>query len=82
MKIDIKKVKVIVGTYLAMAIPAILATAMAGHTDPTTLVSVAAAAILAPIVRGMNPKDPAYGIVKEIDVAVQAKAKKAVAPKK
>jgi hypothetical protein len=82
MNIDIKKVKAIVGTYLALAIPAVLATAMAGHTDPTTLVSVAAAAVLAPIARGMNPKDPAFGIVKEVNDVVQAKAKKAAAPKK
>lgn len=82
MKIDMKKVKAIVGTYLALAIPAVLATAMAGQAEPKTLILVAVAAIMAPIARGMNPKDPAYGIVKEANKVVQTKAKKAVAKKK
>lgn len=82
MNIDMKKVKAIVGTYLALAIPAILATAMAGQAEPKTLILVAAAAIMAPLVRGMNPNDPAFGIVKEVNEVVQTKAKKAVAKKK
>jgi hypothetical protein len=82
MNIDIKKVKAIVGTYLALAIPAVLATAMAGQTEPKTLILVAAAAVMAPLARGFNKNDPAYGIVKEANEVVQAKAKKAVAKKK
>lgn len=82
MKIDFKKVNAIVKTYIVTAIPAILATAMAGHTDLATLAWVAVAAVLAPVIRGMNPKDSAFGIVKEVNVVVQAKAEKAVAKKK
>lgn len=81
MKINTKKIKAIVGTYLALAVPAVLATAMTGHTDPATLVAVGAAAVLAPIARGMNPKDPAFGIVKEVNDKVQEVAAEKTATK-
>ena len=79
---NLKKIQKIAGTYLALAIPAVIATFMSGHTDPATLLVVAAASILAPIVRGMNPKDQAFGIVSSVNTAVQAKAEKVTAPKK
>jgi hypothetical protein len=69
-----KKIKAIIATYLALAIPAVLATIVSGHTDATSILTVAAAAILAPIARGLNPHSSAYGIVKAVNVEVQKKA--------
>ena len=66
--------KAIVATYLALAIPAVLATIVSGHSDPMSILTVAAAAILGPIVRGLNPKDAAFGIVSAVNVEVQKKA--------
>lgn len=69
-----KKLVSIAVTYLALAIPAVLAVIIAGHTDATSIITVAVAAILAPIARGLNPKDPAFGIVAAVNVEVQKKA--------
>lgn len=60
---NISKIEAAAKTYLLIASPLVFASYVSGHTNPKDLAIVAAAAILAPIARAMNPKDPAYGIV-------------------
>lgn len=79
---NLKKIKSIVATYVVFAVPAVLVAVKSGVTNPKTLVEVAVAAILAPVARGLNPKDSAYGIVKVVNDKVQAQAAKDVVDNK
>lgn len=54
----------VVITYLSLAAPAVYGSYLLGFRKPSDYAIAAGLAIIGPIFRGMNPKDPAYGIVK------------------
>ena len=60
----LNQIEAFLKTYLLIAAPAVFPTYAAGYKDTKTLATVAIAAILAPLLRTLNPKDAAYGIVK------------------
>jgi hypothetical protein len=54
---------------------AVIALVSAGETDPKSIAIGGIAAVLPIILRGMNPNDPAYGIVKAANAEVQKRKK-------
>ena len=52
-------------SYLRTALSACTAMWMAGNHDPKSLGIAAISAILGPLMRCLNPNDPAFGVVKE-----------------
>ena len=52
-----------IASYLRSMIGAVLAVYSTGTTEPTDFVKAALAAILPPVIRWANPKDPAFGRV-------------------
>jgi hypothetical protein len=56
-----EKLVAIAGTYLRAAIASVLAMYLAGITDPKALGSAFLAAIAAPILKALDPKESAYG---------------------
>jgi len=50
-----------IASYLRSMIGAVLAVYTTGTTEPTDFIKGAIAAILPPIIRWANPKDPAFG---------------------
>ena len=69
-------------TYFFIAAPVVATTYFAGEHNPKVLGVLAAAAVLAPLRRAMNPKDPAYGIVAAVDDVVETAAAKVDPTKK
>ena len=67
-------------TYVSVATPVVFGAYQLGVHSHKDLLIIAAAALSAPILKAINPSDPAYGVVK---VAVDALAKEAanVTPK-
>jgi len=49
-------------SYLQAALAAVVALAMAGITDPKVLVNAFIAALLAPILKAVDPKQTEYGV--------------------
>lgn len=48
-------------SYARAALAAVLAVAWAGETDPTNLLKAGLAAVVPPLIRWLNPNDPAFG---------------------
>lgn len=55
------KVHPAVASYLRVFAAAVLTLVMAGETDPSKLWAAGVAAVLPPLIRWLNPNDPAYG---------------------
>jgi len=53
--------KAALASYLRSAIGAVGAVLATGQTEPDALIKAALAAILPPLLRWANPKDPAFG---------------------
>jgi len=53
--------KAMIASYLRSMIGAVLAVYATGTTDTSDFLKAAIAAILPPIIRWANPKDPAFG---------------------
>ena len=53
--------KAALASYLRSAIGAVAAVLATGQTEPDALIKAALAAILPPLLRWANPKDPAFG---------------------
>jgi len=77
---NLNKIEAAAKTYLLLAAPLVFAAYVSGHTNPKTLAIVAAAAILGPVARAMNPKDAAYGIVSAAAAEVSTLSAAALAP--
>lgn len=75
MKLD-NKYKAMIGTWSRAFLTAVIALVSAGQTDPKDIILGGVAAVLPIVLRGMNPSDPAYGIVKAADAEVQKRTKK------
>jgi hypothetical protein len=60
-----KQVKAIALSYVRVFIAAILALYLAGERDLGMLWEAGVAAILPPLLRWLNPNDPAYGMKKK-----------------
>jgi hypothetical protein len=56
-----KQMKCALMSYLRTALSAILGAYIAGQTDPKLLASLALSALAAPLLRALNPNDPAFG---------------------
>lgn len=81
------KTKAMLASWARSFAAAAIALYSAGETDPAMLINAGIAAVFPVIVRFLNKKDPAFGIVAEIALAkaqaeVEKKAKKAPAKKK
>jgi hypothetical protein len=61
-KTVIEQLKKAVGSYLRAALVAVLTLYISGVTDSETLINAGIAALVAPIIRALNPKDLGYGI--------------------
>jgi len=53
--------KQVICSYARSALAAVLALAWAGETDPASLLKAALAAVVPPLIRWLNPNDPAFG---------------------
>jgi len=51
----------LIASYARSFLAAVLALWMAGETDPHKLAAAGVAAILPPLLRWLNPNDPAFG---------------------
>lgn len=49
-------------SYCRTALSAVLGAWIAGQTDPKLLVSLAISSVAAPLLRAVNPNDPAFGV--------------------
>lgn len=56
-----EKTKAICWSYARVFVAAVLTLVMAGETDPSKLWAAGVAAVLPPLVRWLNPNDPAFG---------------------
>lgn len=59
-----KAIQAALASYLRAAVSAVLAMYLAGNTDAKALGSAALAAVAGPLLRALNPNDPAFGIKK------------------
>ena len=50
-----------IASYLRSFVGAVAALYMSGITDPKVLVNAGVAAIIPPVLRWLNPKDPSFG---------------------
>ena len=76
-----KTLQAALASYARAAIVAVGVTISAGKTDPKQLLAAAAIAVIAPLIRAINPKDAAFGLIAdeataEIDKLAKADAKK------
>ena len=55
------KDKALIASYARSFIGAVIALYMSGITDPKLLVNAGVAAIVPPLLRWLNPKDPSFG---------------------
>lgn len=53
--------KAMLASYARSVLAAVLAVVATGNTNPSDLLKAAAAAAIPPILRWLNPKDPAFG---------------------
>lgn len=53
--------KAIIASYSRSVIGAVLAVVATGNYNPDDLLKAAVAAVLPPLIRWVNPKDPAFG---------------------
>lgn len=58
------KLKAMLASYARSFVAAATAVYMTGNTDPKGLIAAGFAAVLPVAARALNPKDPAFGIVK------------------
>jgi hypothetical protein len=58
------KDKAMISSYVRSMVGAMLAVYSVGATDPRDFAKAAIAAVLPPIIRWANPKDPAFGRTK------------------
>jgi len=77
-----KELKAAIASYGRAALVAVVVAISMGKTDPRDLLTAAAIAVAAPLLRALNPKDAAFGIkvteaVVEIDKLLKAETKKA-----
>jgi hypothetical protein len=77
------KLKAMLSSWLRSFIAAALALYTAGETDPKVLLNAGLAAVVPVVLRYVNKKDPAFGLVAKIalDEAVKATAPKKTAKK-
>ncbi len=61
----VAQLKDALGTYFRAALVAVLTLYMNGVTEPEALLNAAIAAVLAPVIRALNPKDEKYGLAKK-----------------
>jgi hypothetical protein len=81
-----KTLKAALASYGRAALVAAVVALSMGKTDPRDLLTAAAIAVAAPLLRAINPKDAAFGKVAddatvEIDKLLKADAKKKAAKK-
>jgi len=60
------KLKAMLASYARSFVAAATAVWMTGNTDPKGLIAAGFAAVLPVAARAVNPKDPAFGIVKAV----------------
>jgi hypothetical protein len=60
------KDKAMIASYIRSMIGSMLAVYSVGATDPRDFAKAALAAVLPPIIRWANPKDPAFGRGREL----------------
>lgn len=77
-----KALQAALASYARAALVAVAVTITAGKTDPKELLAAAAIAVIAPLIRAINPKDAAFGTIadkatEEIDKLAKANTKKA-----
>ena len=58
----LNQIKCAAASYLRAAASAVLGAYIAGQTNPKLLLSLAASAIAAPLLRALNPKDASFGV--------------------
>lgn len=82
------QLKAMAASYVRSFIAAATALYLAGETDPAVLLNAGIAAVIPVVIRFVNKKDPAYGVVaKKVLTAAAAElekktVKKKAAPKK
>ena len=81
-----KAFKAALASYGRAALVAVVVAISMGKTDPRDLLTAAAIAVAAPLLRAVNPNDAAFGVVAEeatieIDKLLKADAKKKAAKK-
>ena len=81
-----KTLKAAIASYGRAAVVAVVVTISMGKTDPRDLLTAAAIAVAAPLLRAVNPNDAAFGMkadaaIIEIDKLAKADAKKKAAKK-
>jgi hypothetical protein len=81
-----KTLQAALASYGRAALVAVVVAISMGKTDPRDLLTAAAIAVAAPLLRAANPKDTAFGIkvdeaIVEIDKLAKADAKKKAAKK-
>jgi hypothetical protein len=57
-----KALQAIAASYARTALSAGIAMYASGHTDAKSVGTAAAAAVLGPVLRALNPKDTAFGV--------------------
>ena len=77
-----KALQAALASYARAVLVAVGVTISAGKTDPKELLAAAAIAVIAPLIRAINPKDAAFGIIadkatEEINKLAKASIKKA-----
>lgn len=77
---DLNKIKKIVGTYVVIALPFITA-AFATNAPLTVKILSILSGVLGVTVRGLNPKDPAFGVITVAKAEVDAQIAKESAKK-
>jgi len=88
MKLD-PKVTAMLASWARAFIAATTALWATGNTDPKALIAAGLAAVIPVALRAVNPKDPAFGIVKlalpeitkQLDAVIEASNKKVAAKK-
>ena len=56
------QIKAAASSYLRTALSAVLGAWIAGQTNPKLLITLALSSVAAPLLRAMNPNDPAFGV--------------------
>jgi hypothetical protein len=77
------KLKAAVESYARSFVVAAIAVYSAGESDLKAIVIAGLAAVAGPVIRAINPKDPAFGFIADaVDVEIKALAKKSTKKKK
>lgn len=77
-----KKLNAALASYGRAALVAVVVAVSMGKTEPRDLLTAAVIAIAAPVIRAINPKDQAFGLIAnnaaaEIEKLLKAETKKA-----